>query len=206
MRLEKLYAILDPSIRSELSLLTIAGRLLEGGARLIQYRNKTASSRQLLSDVSTLVQTARPWKAHVVVNDRADVAWLGHAHGVHVGQDDLSVPQARKILGPRKMIGISTHGLDQALEAAKTSATYIAVGPIFSTTSKKNPDPAVGLEGLREIRPYLIQPIVAIGGITVENAAEVIAAGANSVAVISDLLRADDISGRTRRFIRILGK
>lgn len=206
MRLEKLYAILDPSIRGELPLLTIAERLLEGGARLIQYRNKTASSRQMLSDVRTLVQLARARKARIVVNDRADVAWLGHAHGVHVGQLDLPVRHVRTILGPRKMIGISTHSLDQALEAAKTSATYIAVGPIFFTTSKNDSDPVVGLEGLREIRQYLKQPIVAIGGITAENAPDVIAAGADSVAVISDLLRAEDISEHTRRFVKILGK
>ncbi len=206
MRLEKLYAILDPSIRGELPLLTIAERLLEGGARLIQYRNKTASSRQLLSDVRTLVQLARAKKARIVVNDRADVAWLGHAHGVHVGQLDLQVRHVRKILGPRKMIGISTHCLDQAIEAAKTSATYIAVGPIFFTTSKNDPDPVVGLEGLREIRQYLKQPIVAIGGITAENAADVIAAGADSVAVISDLLRAEDISEHTKRFVKMLGE
>ncbi|MFI5174524.1 MAG: thiamine phosphate synthase [Terriglobia bacterium] len=206
MRLEKLYAILDPSIRGELPLLTIAERLLEGGARLIQYRNKTASSRQLLSDVRTLVQLAWAKKARIVVNDRADVAWLGHAHGVHVGQLDLQVRHVRKILGPRKMIGISTHCLDQAIEAAKTSATYIAVGPIFFTTSKNDPDPVVGLEGLREIRQYLKQPIVAIGGITAENAADVIAAGADSVAVISDLLRAEDISEHTKRFVKMLGE
>jgi thiamine-phosphate pyrophosphorylase len=206
MRLEKLYAILDPSIRSDLSLLALAERLLKGGARLIQYRNKTASSRQLLWDVKVLVRATRPAKACLVVNDRADVAWLGHAHGVHVGQFDLSVPQARKILGPRKIIGISTHGLDQALAAARTSASYIAVGPIFSTLTKKDPDPVVGLEGLREIRPYITRPIVAIGGITVENAADVIAAGADSVAVISGLLHAEDILERTRRFVKILGK
>jgi thiamine-phosphate pyrophosphorylase len=206
MRLEKLYAILDPSIRSELSVLTIAGRLLKGGARWIQYRNKSAASREMLADVTTLVGAARAMRARVVVNDRADVAWLARAHGVHVGQSDLNVQQVRKILGPQKMVGISTHGLDQALAAANTSATYIALGPIFPTTTKKNSEPVVGLEGLREIRKYVAAPIVAIGGITPDNAGDVIAAGADSVAVISDLLRAEDISERTRLFLRVLGK
>ncbi|MBZ5552539.1 MAG: thiamine phosphate synthase [Acidobacteriia bacterium] len=206
MRLEKLYAILDPSVRSELSVPTIAARLLKGGARWIQYRNKFAAGREMLADVATLVRAARAVKARIVVNDRADVAWLARAHGVHVGQSDLNVRQVRQILGPRKMVGISTHDLDQALAAANTSATYIALGPIFPTTTKKNPDPTVGLEGLREIRKYLAAPIVAIGGITADNAADVIAAGADSVAVISDLLRAEDISERTRLFLKVLGK
>lgn len=206
MRLEKLYAILDPSVRCDLSVLAIAGQLLKGGARWIQYRNKSAAGREMLTDVISLVRAARKVKAHVVVNDRADVAWLAGAHGVHVGQSDLSVQQVRKILGPRKMVGISTHALDQALAAAHTSATYLALGPIFPTTTKKNSDPVVGLEGLREVRKYVAAPIVAIGGITADNAGDVIAAGADSVAVISDLLRAEDIAQRTRFFLRVLGK
>ncbi|MBZ5536060.1 MAG: thiamine phosphate synthase [Acidobacteriia bacterium] len=206
MRLEKLYAILDPSIRSDLSLLTIAGRLLEGGARWFQYRKKSAASGEMLADVTTLLRAARAMKARVVVNDRADVAWLAQAHGVHVGQSDLNVEQVRKILGPRKMVGISTHGLDQALAAANTSATYIALGPIFPTNTKKDSEPVVGLEGLREVRKYITAPIVAIGGITADNAGDVIAAGADSVAVISDLLRAEDIAARTRLFLKVLGK
>jgi thiamine-phosphate pyrophosphorylase len=206
MRLEKLYAVLDPSVRTDLSLLTIAGRLLEGGARWIQYRRKSAASGEMLAEVTALLRLARAMKARVVVNDRADVALLAQAHGVHVGQSDLNVKQVRKIVGPRKMVGISTHGLDQALAAAHTSATYVALGPIFLTTTKKDSEPVVGLEGLREVRKYVVAPLVAIGGITADNAGDVIAAGADSVAVISDLLRAEDIAERTRLFLKILEK
>lgn len=206
MRLDKLYAILDPSVRSDLPPLTIAEQLLKGGARLIQYRNKSASSRELLSETVRLIRLAGPNKGRIIVNDRADVAWLARAHGVHVGQSDLNVRQVRKILGPRKIVGVSTHHLEQALAAAKTSATYIAVGPIFPTTTKLNPDPVIGLEGLREIRKQVTRSIVAIGGITCENAGDVIAAGADSVAVSSHLLRAEDISERTRLLVRLLGK
>jgi len=206
MRLDKLYAILDPSVRSDLPFLTIAEQLLKGGARLIQYRNKSASSRELLSETMRLIRLAGPNKGRVIVNDRADVAWLARAHGVHVGQSDLNVRQVRKIVGPRKIVGVSTHHLEQALVAAKTSATYIAVGPIFPTTTKQNPDPVIGLEGLREIRKHVAKPIVAIGGITSENAGDVIAAGADSVAVSSHLLRAEDITARTRLLVRLLGR
>jgi thiamine-phosphate pyrophosphorylase len=206
MRLEKLYAILDPSVRSDMSWKLMAEQQLDGGARWLQLRNKTASSRELLMQATELVRLARKRKARVVVNDRADVAWLAHASGVHVGQSDLSVRQVRKILGPKKIVGVSTHGMEQALVAAKTTASYIAVGPIFPTRSKVNADPAIGLETLREIRRHVTKPIVAIGGISLETAAEVIAAGADSVAVISDLLCAKDIAERTRQFIRLLGK
>jgi thiamine-phosphate pyrophosphorylase len=139
-----------------------------------------------------------------VVNDRADVAALAGASGVHVGQEDLSVEDARAVVGPDKLVGISTHNRAQFEQAAATSADYIAVGPIFSTSTKANPDPIVGKEFIRQVRPLTDKPIVAIGGITLERAAEAVRAGADSVAVISDVLRAPDPGERVRQFIEIL--
>ncbi len=201
MRLEKLYAILDPSMRPELPILEIAEALIAGGARFIQLRNKNTTSRELLAQAVELERLCRQRKTRLIINDRADVAWLSRAQGVHLGQHDLSVKQARKILGPKKIVGLSTHNGEQAREANKTTATYVAVGPIFPTKTKTNPDAVVGLTGLREIRERVSKPMVAIGGITAENAREVLDAGADSVAVISDLLSAPDIAERTRIFL-----
>ena len=201
--LPRLYVILDQA------LLTIpetecAQKLAEAGVRLHQYRNKTASARGLLQSTQRLSSAMQARQVTFVVNDRADVAYLSGASGAHVGQDDLGVDQARAILGPEKVIGVSTHNREQFEQAATTSADYIAVGPIYSTSSKGNPDPVVGTGLLREVRSLTDKPIVAIGGITLERAAEVIEAGADSVAVISDILRAPDPAERARQFIDLL--
>ncbi len=140
-----------------------------------------------------------------MVNDRADVAVLAGASGVHVGQEDLGVEQARTLVGEDKWVGISTHNLEQFQSAAATSADYIAVGPVFATSTKANPDPIVGTEFIRQVRALTARPIVAIGGITLENAASIIKAGADSVAVISDILRARDPGGRARQYLDLLG-
>ena len=123
---------------------------------------------------------------------------------MHVGQDDLDVEQARKVIGADRWVGVSTHNLEQFAKAAATSADYIAVGPIFQTSSKANPDPVAGTELLRRVRALTEKPIVAIGGITLERAADVLAAGADSVAVIRDILKAKDPAGMAREFIRRL--
>jgi thiamine-phosphate pyrophosphorylase len=136
-----------------------------------------------------------------MVNDRADVARATDADGVHLGQDDLPVEMARRVLAPDKWIGCSTHSVGQVVEADRSTADYIAFGPIFLTASKENPDPVVGLEGLREARRATGKPLVAIGGITLQNARELLAAGADSVAVIGDLLNAPDIRARAREFL-----
>jgi len=139
-----------------------------------------------------------------IVNDRADVAALADAGGVHVGQDDVSVEQAREIVGAGKWVGVSTHNVEQLKSAAESSAEYVAVGPVFSTGSKVNPDPVVGVEFVRKARSLTEKPIVAIGGITLETAAEVIQAGADSVAVISDIWRADNAGRRAREYVELL--
>jgi thiamine-phosphate pyrophosphorylase len=196
MKLPRLYAIADASFGDPVDL---ARRLFEGGARLLQVRNKTANSGEFLSQVEAILRQAPP-AARVVVNDRVDIARLAHAHGVHLGQDDLPAADARAILGVAALIGVSTHNLDQALAADALAVDYIAAGPVFATRTKENPDPVLGVEGLRRICDAVHKPVVAIGGITLERSADVYAAGAASIAVIADLLRADDICARTRQW------
>jgi thiamine-phosphate pyrophosphorylase len=182
-----------------------ARELADAGVRLLQYRSKTASARDLLKSSRNLASLLAPRGVSFVVNDRADVAVLAGASGVHVGQEDLGAEQARGLVGPDKWVGVSTHNLEQFQSAAATSADYIAVGPIFATSSKANPDPVVGVEFVRRVRALTNKPIVAIGGITLDNAASVIAAGADSVAVISDILRARDPGERARQYLDLLG-
>jgi thiamine-phosphate pyrophosphorylase len=138
-----------------------------------------------------------------MMNDRADLCLAAEFDGVHVGQDDLSPEGARKIVGTGRWVGVSTHNERQVAEAEKTSADYIAIGPVFATASKQNPDPVVGLPGVRRARELTGKPLVAIGGITRQNCGSVIEAGADAVAVISDLVREPGKS--VEEFLRILG-
>ena len=172
--------------------------------QLIQYRNKTASTRRLYEDCERILLTTRPKKAAFIVNDRADIALLIGADGVHLGQTDLPVERARKILTPGAIVGISTHTIEQVREADATSADYIAFGPIFATASKEKADAVVGLDGLRRAREITRKPLVAIGGITRATARAVIEAGADSVAVIGDLIDAPDPGRRAREFLELL--
>lgn len=212
MLLPKLYAITDRSL-SNSTLAEIVCELLAGGARLIQLRDKEASAKELLEAACECLALTRAAGAQLIVNDRADVALACDADGVHLGQDDLGVEDARALLGPEKIIGVSTHTLAQAESALQTSADYIAIGPVFPTGTKANADPVVGLELVRRVRALTDRPLVAIGGITLKRVPEVMAAGANSVAVISalyplenlhDLTDKPDIAGRTREFLRVL--
>jgi len=179
-----------------------ARRLAEAGVGMIQYRDKHAASGELLRVARLLSALAASHAFRFVMNDRADVAALAGAGGVHVGQDDLPVEAARRICGPDCWVGISTHNLDQLRAAIATSADYIAVGPIFATATKANPDPVVGVEFVREARKLTGKPLVAIGGITAERAAEVYAAGADSLAVAADLAAAPDLAARVRDYLR----
>jgi thiamine-phosphate pyrophosphorylase len=202
--LPRLYVILDSALLT-LPAQDCAQSLADAGVRLLQYRSKAASARELLHSSQNLASLLAPRGVSFVVNDRADVAVLAGAGGVHVGQEDLGVEQARELVGSDKWVGVSTHNLEQFQGAAATSADYIAVGPVFKTSSKANPDPVVGTEFVRQVRVLTDKPIVAIGGITLENAAAVIAAGADSVAVISDILRARDPGERARQYLDLLG-
>jgi thiamine-phosphate pyrophosphorylase len=201
----RLYAILDAAQLGERQPITVAEILLQAGVRLIQYRDKSSSSRQLFVAGRRVVGRAREGGAIFIVNDRADVARALDADGVHLGQEDLPIESARLLLPAGKWVGCSTHTLAQVREADRTSADYIAFGPVFPTRSKATPDPVVGLQGLSEARKATDKPLVAIGGITLQDVQGVIGAGADSVAVIGDLLQAPDIGVRAREFLTALG-
>lgn len=163
-------------------------RLIEGGATLIQLRDKTAAPRDFYREAEAALKIARDYHVTLIINDRVDVALALQADGVHLGQTDLPPNAARKLLGPRAIIGFSTHNIEQVRLVIKQPVDYIAFGPIFETSTKERSDQAIGLEALRTARHLATLPLVAIGGITRANAASVIAAGADSVATISSLL------------------
>jgi thiamine-phosphate pyrophosphorylase len=203
--LPRLYVILDAALL-KIPAKECAKSLVGAGVRLIQYRNKSATGRELFETSRELAEYLNPLGVQFIVNDRADVAALAGARGVHVGQDDLGVEQAREVMGAGKLVGLSTHNAGQFRGALGTSADYIAVGPIFATGSKENPDPVVGVGFVRETRAMTDRPTVAIGGITLERAAEVIEAGADSVAIISDILSAENAGKRARDYVDLLGQ
>lgn len=203
LALPALYVILDATLLPS-DPAQFLKRLMQAGARLFQYRNKTAPGRELLQAAQALNVTARQEGASFLVNDRPDIARLAGASGVHVGQDDLDPGAARSLVGANAMVGISTHNLQQFRSAADTDADYVAIGPIFATRTKANLDPVVGLELIREARRLTNKPIVAIGGITLERAADAIRAGADSVAVISDILAARNPANRVKQYLEIL--
>jgi thiamine-phosphate pyrophosphorylase len=204
--LPRFYAIIDPAKTGGRSPLEVCDILLGAGVSLIQYRDKQASSRTLFEHSHALGAKIQAAGGIFIVNDRADVAHAVGAGGVHVGQEDLPVAFARRVVGPKAIVGYSTHDLSQLVEADGSAADYVAYGPVFATRSKENPDPVVGLEGLRAARLATRKPLVAIGGVTVENARAILDAGADSLAVISDLLSASDLALRAREFLQVVGE
>ena len=205
--LPRLYAILDPACFSNSEdALTAAEEWVNAGVTLLQYRNKSMNARHILSDAQRITRIRNHirglLKLKLIMNDRADLCLAAEFDGVHVGQDDLSPKSVRKIIGPERCLGVSTHNPEQVAEANQTSADYIAIGPVFATASKCNPDPVVGLDGVRRARALTRKPLVAIGGITRQNCRAVIEAGADSVAVISDLVHEPRKS--IEEFLRIL--
>jgi thiamine-phosphate pyrophosphorylase len=201
--LPRLYPIVDAScFREYAALFAAAEELAAAGCTLLQYRNKSGNARQMLDQARELRARLGP-SVKLIMNDRADLCLAAAFDGLHIGQDDLSPESARRIIGPDRRLGVSTHNPEQLAEADKTSADYLAIGPVFATASKANPDPVVGLEGLRRARELTCKPLVAIGGITRSNARSVIDAGADSVAVISDLLR--DPRKSAEEFLKVLG-
>jgi len=199
--LPRLYSILDFGPANPNVLLNTAQELVFAGCTLLQYRNKSNSARQMLDQAREL-RNHLPSTIKLIMNDRADLCLAASFDGVHVGQDDLSPESVRKIIGSDRWLGVSTHNPEQLAEADQTSADYLAIGPVFATSSKEKPDPVVGLEGVRRARQLTRKPLVAIGGISRANAAAVIEAGADSVAVISDLLK--DPRKSAEEFFRIL--
>ena len=206
MMLPRFYPILDTEVSLRLGIEPVdaACQILEGGARILQFRHKQFLSREAFAWLERIAGLARASGAALVVNDRADLAKLFGA-GLHVGQDDLPPSIARRVTGPDTMIGFSTHNQQQLRAACAEPADYLALGPIFGTATKENPDPTVGLAELRRLRPVSTRPLVAIGGITRVNARPVVEAGADSVAVIGDLFpESGTIQARTEDWIRLL--
>lgn len=190
LQLPKIY----PITNVELSGLSHADQvqiLANEGCRFVQIREKSGSSREIFDAVVESVSIANAGGMKVIVNDRVDIAIGANAHGVHLGQDDLPPSEARKLLGEKAIIGYSTHSVDQAIHATRMPIDYVAIGPIFATTTKEDPDPVVGLDGLRKVRDAIGDfPLVAIGGIDITNVHNVLAAGADSAAIVSDLFTA----------------
>jgi thiamine-phosphate pyrophosphorylase len=202
MALPRLYAILDVAAFPDSDgLMAAAEGLAAGGVHLLQYRNKSGNSRQMLEQARELKRRL-PDSVLLIMNDRADLCLAAEFGGVHLGQDDLSPEGARRVIGWNLKLGVSTHNPQQVSEADRSSADYIALGPVFPTSSKAHPDPVIGIEGVRQARAQTTKPLVAIGGITRENCRSVVDAGADAVAVISDLL--PDPRKSAEAFCRIL--
>jgi len=196
-----LYLLLDPSVTPTRSLNDALRKASQAGVKIVQYRNKTASMKGAYTEALPLRKLATELGVLFIVNDRCDLALAVDADGVHLGQGDLPLELARKVMGPDKLIGISTHNPDQVRAASAGKPDYLGFGPIFKPGSKQDHDPLVGIEGLRAIRSLTSLPIFAIGGITVENVGEVMRAGANGVAVISAILKAPDIKQAVGEFL-----
>ncbi len=200
LTLPPLYAIFDPEQTKARAAETVLRELLEGGIELLQLRAKVMPSRDILRLACAARTLTHAYACRLIVNDRVDVALACGADGVHLGQEDLPLVAARKLMGD-KLIGISTHDLEQARAAERGGADYIGFGPMFGTTTKATGYSARGVEMLRVIRKGVSLPIVAIGGITEANVTQVWQAGASSAAIISDLLGADDVTDKVKRIL-----
>lgn len=208
--LPKLYAIADTSAlaRRNLDLLATVEAFLEGGVKLLQIRHKGHFPRSLYEQCQRIASICRQEGTQLVIDDRADIAMLLDC-GLHVGQTDLPPETARALIGEARLLGFSTHNAQQLAHGDRQPVDYLAIGPVFATGSKEHPDPVIGLEALPSLRRLTSKPLVAIGGITLENAPFVIAAGVDSVAVISGLLPEDATSrairSRVEEWRRIFG-
>jgi thiamine-phosphate pyrophosphorylase len=209
LRLPPLYAILDVAVarRHNWQPASLARAFLDGGARLLQVRAKSEASGSWLALCDEVVRLAGSYGARVIVNDRADLARLAAAAGVHVGQDDLPAARARALVGDDMIVGLSTHSVSQIEAGAAAPVDYLAVGPVFGTGTKDTGYAPVGVALVREAHARGGgKPIVGIGGITLDNAQDVLDAGAQSVAVISDLLATRDPAARVREYVARLGE
>jgi thiamine-phosphate pyrophosphorylase len=208
-KLPRLYPILDLDAlaRAELSLADAAHALYDAGVRWVQYRDKRASDAEMVQRMRMLREIFPADEMVLLVNDRVHLCDACAADGVHIGQEDMEPAEARKALGRGRLLGVSTHNVVQLRAALATGAAdYLAIGPVFATASKENPDPVVGIEGVKAARALTRLPLVAIGGITRENGREVIEAGADAVAVISGLLPqgGQEMAERVRDFLQVL--
>lgn len=206
VQLPRLYAIIDSnSFANEkdpaLAVARFAEELIAGGATLLQYRNKSGNGRQMLSQARELRRVVPRESVVLVMNDRADLCLAAGFDGVHLGQDDLSPAGARMLVGNERLVGLSTHDSEQLAAAEQTDIDYVAIGPVFATSTKEKPDPVIGLEGVRRARAATRKPLVAIGGITRANCRAVLQTGADCVAVVSDLVAQPRTA--TEEFLRI---
>lgn len=204
----RLYPIADAELlfQDQIPLEAFLAELYAAGIRFIQYRDKSATPPAFLANARAL-RSSLPADAKLIINDRADICSLSHSDGLHIGQHDLSPAGARRVIGSHRILGISTHNSAQLELADATDADYLAIGPVFSTTSKTNPDTVIGLEGIRRARALTSKPLVAIGGITPATARSVIDAGADSIAVISALIpgtKNDSTVKRAEDFLALL--
>jgi thiamine-phosphate pyrophosphorylase len=202
-----LYAIVDAGLLAArgIRLRKFAVGLRSAGVELVQYRDKIGSPQEVLAAAAVLRELFADTNCQLILNDRADLAVLAQFDGVHVGHEDLSPEDAQRVVGPSRLIGVSTHTDDQVRAAELSCADYVAIGPVFATATKADTEPVVGLEGVRRARALTTKPLVAIGGITRANARSVIDAGADSVAVISALLaEGESVEKVARDFLEIL--
>ena len=198
--------MLDPTIRPERPLVDVLRAAAALGVRLFQYRDKQATMKEAYAQALALRQAATEVGAWLIINDRCDLALAVQADGVHLGQEDLPMADARQLLGSEKVIGLSTHTTEQVREAVILKPDYIGFGPIFSTSTKADHDPVVGLDGLQDARALTTLPMFAIGGITADSVGDIMAAGADGVAVISAILKAPDLDAAIRTFHQALSR
>ncbi len=199
-----LHVLTDRKLSLGRSHVEVARAAIAGGARLIQFREKEMSTRDLVETAQQLRALTRQAGVALIVNDRLDVALAVDADGVHVGQDDMPVLLARKLMGAGKIVGVSAGNLDEALRGVADGADYLGVGPVFATGSKADAGAPLGLAGLAEIKRHVSIPVVAIGGITAANVSDVLAAGADGIAVISAVVSQEDIAGATRELLNVM--
>lgn len=208
MGLPKLYPILDAGLLAArgIKLQWAAEQMRAAGVKLLQYRDKAGAPQTVLRNAALIREVFAGTECRLILNDRADLALLARWDGVHVGQGDLLPGDARRLVGPERWVGISTHNEEQVRLADASCADYIAVGPVFATGTKLDAEPVIGLDGVRRARALTSKPIVAIGGVTQENARSVIEAGADSVALISGLfIGAEPVEKVARDFLELLG-
>ncbi len=201
----RVYFIVDP-LDTGRDPVALADAMLAGGARVLQLRLKNVATGALVTTAHRIRELAAAAGARFVVNDRADVALVVEADGVHLGREDLPVAAARRLLGPERWIGFSTHSEAQLDAAAGCGADYLSLGPIFATTSKSPADPVIGCARLRAVRPRIAEPLVAIGGITAATVREVLAAGSDAVSVIAAIVRAPDVARATVEILAAAGE
>ncbi len=205
-RLKGLYPIIDTTYAAPEEAARIAKKIIEGGAGILQLRAKGAGGGDFLRSARAVGAVARAKGALFIVNDRVDIAMMAGADGVHLGQKDIPVEDARRLLGRGAVIGVSTHSMAEALEADVSEADYISFGPVFATGTKKDAEPVTGSDALREVTDKVKKPVVAIGGITEQTLPEVLKSGAAAAAMISEILGSRDIRKRVASLIAKIGQ